>query len=389
MANGFKYFAAVLVLPALILVLAAHAAYPADTSEGKGDTVADTGRERVIGCLLPLSGKYGIIGEKALRAINTAVGSLPEGAGYRVIVKDIGSGGKGLNAALKELLGMNGLAFIIGPLPSGLVQGAEDALSFRKVPAVVFPVSESESYGGPYVIKYFYSLEDQTEALSAYAARELGARNFAVLYPDTRTGKGLSELFSRAVTGAGGKVVYEHAYGPGEKDLSGETEWIASIRPHAIFIPDGAAVSAELVLRLKRSVKLRDVLFLGPSTWNSPVFLKLTAGEIDGFVYRAVFTDFFYYGDADWNGFNSLFEAKYGQKADSFEYQVYSAVRLVLSAAESGGPGGESIIGALERLGADPGYAVGRDGSGSLQVSPRPRILSVSKGELIDIMSVK
>lgn len=344
--------------------------------------------ETPIGCLLPLSGRYKQVGDKALKAILSAAGRGPSPGGYKIIVKDIGSDGQNLPAALGELLSVSGLSFIIGPLPSIYAGAVTEQAGRMKVPVIVFPVSESESWGGPYAVKFFYSLEEQTKALSTYAARELGARTFGVLYPETETGRELAELFREAATGSGGKIVYEKGYPPGNRGLSGETEWIASINPDSIFIPDGAAASAELIIRLKQNPRLSGVLFLGPATWNSPSFLKLAGGRIDGFVYRAVYTDFFHFGDGDWARFSRDFETEHGEKPGSFEYQVYSGVSLMLRAAGEGGDG-EALLKALNALASSPEYTSKRDNTGSLQISPRPRILSVSRGEIIDIMKVK
>ena len=341
-----------------------------------------------MGCLLPLSGKYKPVGDKALRAILTAAGQGPFPGGYKIIVKDIGSDGRNLTAALSELLAVNGLSFIIGPVPSGYAGAGVGEAGQKNVPMIVFPVSESESWGGPYVVKFFYSLEEQTKAISSYAARELGARTFGVLYPETETGRDLANLFKEAATNSGGRIVYEKGYPPGNRDLSGETEWIASINPDSIFIPDGAAASAELILRLKQNPRLSDVLFLGPATWNSPSFLKLAGGQIDGFVYRAVYTDFFHFGDGGWARFSEDFETQHGEPPGSFEYQVYSGVSLMLKAAGEGGDG-EAFLKALSALASSSEYTSKRDKTGSLQISPLPRILSVSRGEIIDIMKVK
>ena len=43
----------------------------------------------------------------------------------------------------------------------------------------------------------------------------------------------------------------------------------------------------------------------------------------------------------------------------------------------------------LNSLKSDPAYHIITDKSGSIQVSPRYRILSVSGGEIVDIIGVK
>lgn len=341
-----------------------------------------------FGCLLPLTGKYSLLGQKALKGILAAADSGTPGTQYRVIVKDFGDGDKQLALSLDELLNTKGLSFIIGPVPSKYIGAVSEAVSRRKVPAVVFPVSEGEGAGGPYIIKYYYPLEEQVRVLSEYAVRGLGITRFAVLYPGTPFGRRLMELFAEDATEYGGKLVYEGSYDPESRDISKEIGWIRSAAPEAVFIPDGASSSAELILRLKREGKLRDVLFLGPSTWNSPLFLSLIGNEIDGFVYRAIFTDVFYYGDSEWDGFSKLTQVKPEDKPDIFGYQAYRAVRLMLSLEIKPG-GGESVADILMTVKNNPSYNIEIDKSGSYRVSPRYRVLSVSGGELLDIINVK
>lgn len=375
-------------LIALVILSAFTPAARSQVKPDAGNEESASSKVVTIGCLLPLTGSYSILGEKALKGVLAAAESGHPGIQYRIVVKDIGDSEKRLSASLDELLNTPGLAFIVGPVPSKFIHAVSPRVNQKRVPALVFPVSENEASGGPYIIKYYYPLEEQVRVLSGYAARSLGIRRFAILYPRTDLGVRMKGLFTSGVAESGGKLVYEGSYDPGSRDISGELGWISSAAPEAVFIPDGAASSAELILRLKREGKLRDVLFLGPSTWNSPLFLDLIGREIDGFVYRAVFTDVFYYGDRDWDGYSGLMQGKFNEKPDIFGYQVYSAIKLLLSLNPKSG-GGDVITGSLGSLRNDTYYDIGTDGSGSYRVSPRYRILAVSDGELIDIINVR
>jgi ABC-type branched-subunit amino acid transport system substrate-binding protein len=383
-----KRLAAVLLTALLLTAFSGHA----QTDGQKPD--ADNGKlgsklVLTIGCLLPLTGKYRVLGEQALKGILAGAESAPPGVEYEVVVKDIGDSGERLTAALDELLSTPGLAFIVGPVPSKFIQGVSSRVNSERIPMVVFPVSEDDSTGGPYIIKFYYPLEEQVRVLSRYATRDLGIRNSAVLYPKTELGIRMKELFASGVSEYGGRLVYEGSYDPESIDISGDIGWISSVKPEAIFIPDGAAASAELILRLKRNGKIRDVLFLGPSTWNSPLFLKLVGNEIDGFVYRAIFTDMFYYGEGGWEEFSGVIEAKFKERPDFFEYQNYRAVKLMLSLLQQTVPDKKELTDTINSLKNDPDYDIKRDLSGSIQLSPSHRILSVSGGKLIDIMKVQ
>ncbi|HVY55721.1 MAG TPA: penicillin-binding protein activator, partial [Thermodesulfobacteriota bacterium] len=319
----------VILLSVLFVLLSPVSWSQVDAPVGEGDRAPQ--RVVTFGCLLPLTGRYSVVGQKALKGILAAAEAETGGTRYNVIVKDFGESDRQLAVALAELLNTEGMTFIIGPIPSKYIGTISRGVNSQKIPAVVFPVSEDEGSGGPYIVKYYYPLEEQVRVLSAYAIRDLGVRRLAVLYPGTPFGKRLKQLFTADASENGGKIVYEGSYDPESRDISNEIGWIRSASPEAVFIPDGAASSAELILRLKREGKMRDVLFLGPSTWNSPLFLSLIGKEIDGFVYRAIFTDIFYYGDADWDEYANLTRDKPDEKPDVFGYQAYRAVKMMLS----------------------------------------------------------
>lgn len=379
----------VVLLMILLLTALSVAAQTDGQTPDKDTGKLESKRVLIIGCLLPLTGKYRLLGEQALKGILAGVESAPPGVESQVVVEDIGDSGMRLTAALEELLRTPDLSFIVGPVPSKFIQIVGPRVNSERIPTMVFPISEDETTGGPYIIKFYYPLEGQVRALSQYAARDLGARTFAVLYPKTELGMRMKELFASGVAEYGGRLVYEGSYDPNSRDISGELGWISSQKPEAIFIPDGAASSAELISRLKKDGKIRDVLFLGLSTWNSPVFLKLIGNEIDGFVYRAIFTDMFDYGGGDWEEFSKDIDSKFKEKPDSFEYQNYSAIKLMLSLYKRGVQDKKDLMDALNSFNNSVGYDIKKDRSGSLQVSPSHRILSVSGGKLIDIMKVE
>ena len=343
---------------------------------------------KTFGCLLPLSGKYQIVGEKALRGILTAANSMPPGAEYRIVVKDIGDSEAMLRSAFKSLADRGDISFIIGPIPSKFIPAVSPWVNSKKIPAVVFPISESESAGGPFIIKFYYPVEEQARVLAAYAVKELGVKSYAVLYPDTSLGRRMKGEFVKTLRAHGGNTVYEGSYDSTERDIEQEVMWIASEKPEGVFIADGSSASAEIILQLKKKGGLSDVLFLGPSTWNGSLFLDLAGKEIDGFVYRAIFTDFFYYGGTDWDDFLKRFESEQGDTPSFLEYQAYLATKLILTVDSIDVPG-KDLIGKLTNLGSGPDYIVKKEKNGSIRVSPRYLILSVSDGELSQINKVR
>ena len=343
---------------------------------------------KTFGCLLPLSGRYKDIGEKALEGILAAAESMPPGVEYRVVVKDIGESQEKLRGALKELGSVKDLSFIVGPIPSLFIPAVIPQLNSKKIPTVVFPVSEGGASGGPYLIKFYYPVEEQARVLAGYAVKELGVKSYAVLYPDTSLGRRMKDVFIKALRKNGGNTVYEGSYDSSEREIGDEVLWISSKSPEGVFIADGSSASAELIVKLKQEGGLSDVLFLGPSTWNGSLFQELAGREIDGFVYRAIFTDFFYYGGPEWDSFMSSFEKKFRKTPSYLEYQSYLATRLLLSVDSARAPG-KDLMQNLTSLGSDPDYIVRKESDGSIRVSPRYLILSIEDGELSEITSVR
>ncbi len=371
----------------LVSVLTSHVLIPVVQAQ---DDIAPSVvlSSKTFGCLLPMSGKYKIVGEKALRGILAATDSMPPGVEYRVIVKDIGDSEAMLSSALSSLTKIDDLSFIIGPLPSKFIPAVSAGVNNKKIPTLVFPISENESAGGPYIIKFYYPVEEQARVLASYAVKELGVRSYAVLYPDTSLGKRMKDEFIKSLRTNGGNTVYESSYDSKERNIEKEVMWIASEKPEGVFIADGSSASAEVIVQLKKKGGLSDVLFLGPSTWNGSLFQDLAGEEIDGFVYRAIFTDFFYYGGSDWEAFLKSFGAKVKKEPSYLEYQSYLATRLILSVDSISNPG-KGLIEKLAALHGDPGYIIKKERNGSIQVSPRYLILSVADGELSEINRVR
>jgi branched-chain amino acid transport system substrate-binding protein len=158
--------------------------------------------------------KYRLLGAEALKGVVASAQSAPPGLESRVVVKDIGDSAKGLTTALEELLRTPGLTFIVDPAPSKFIGSVSTRISSERIPTLEFPISEDENTGGPYIIKFYYPLEEQAKVISRYAARELGLRTFAVLYPKTELGISMKKVFASGVEEYGGRLVYEGSYDP-------------------------------------------------------------------------------------------------------------------------------------------------------------------------------
>ena len=340
----------------------------------------------VFGCLLPLGGEYELVGKRALRGVLTATDLFYSGSNLQVVVKDTGSDPNKIRKSLEEMVTEEEVSFVIGPIESASVDSASEGAESLRVPTVVFPLSERISPDNRYIIKFSYSVEKQSEVLAAYAVQEIGIKTFGILHPKTRLGELFKDSFVKSVKRSGGEVTYIGSYDSKLTDISSEFEWIKSIQPAALFIPDGASRSGELIMRLKQHVTLGNLLFLGPNTWNSEAFLRTVGGQADGIIFRVLFTDYFFTGAQEWIDFKDRFKSLYNNEEPGFlEYQVYEAVRLILSVLKTPIETREEIMERLKVEGNNQLFSIIQDTNGSLEISPKPLILTVKQGYILKI----
>ena len=173
-----------------------------------------------IGCLLPLSGPYKIYGNGALKGIQLAFNQFnaknPERS-IKIIVKDTGSDSAKSEVAVKELFEEN-VAAIIGPVITS-ASAAKAAQNYR-IPIITLTQKDNIPELGEYVFRNFITPGMQVKALVSYAAKELGLKSYAILYPDEKYGETFMNLFWDEVIAYKGKVVGVESYRPDGTDFA-------------------------------------------------------------------------------------------------------------------------------------------------------------------------
>ena len=332
-----------------------------------------------IGCVLPVSGKNELIGRRVLRGIITA--SLPFIPSSRVelVVMDFGQSDTRLRASFSRIGKLDNVSLVIGPILTSSVEKALGAIARAKVPTIVFPLSERDFLGNPYVVRYGYTLEKQARVLAQFAIRDLKANKFAVIYPDTKPGRILKGAFTDTVKVLHGRVGYVKTFSAFMANFEDEVLWLQSMKPDAIFIPHSAKYSADIIGRLRQVEELRGTIFLGPDTWNSRTFVKGVGEETRG-IY---FTDFFFPQSPRWISFRDRFVESFGEEPGFLEYEAYEATSIATDVLRGYNPrGSKDFIERLASKGSTPWYEAKRDMSGGLTILPKPYILMIERGEI-------
>lgn len=173
-----------------------------------------------IGCVLPLSGAYAIFGQRALNGIELALsqsGVVGDGIPFNMIVKDSRSD-PGATAEAVDELDQQKVGTILGPMSTS--EAAATSAQARGVPIILFTQREGVPDIGPYVFRNFITPQMQVQSLVSYAVEELGARRFAILYPDENYGRRYMNLFWDQVVEHGGVVNGVEAYDPEGTDFA-------------------------------------------------------------------------------------------------------------------------------------------------------------------------
>lgn len=314
---------------------------------------------RVVGCLLPLSGAYQAIGQRALRGVELAV-SLHNSDGaappMQVLVKDTASEAPATLQALRELE-REGVSAVIGPLvhAEAVVQEAQA----MGLPIITITQKEGVVGAGDHVFRNFITPAAQVRSLVAYAIGKLGTTQAVILYPDELYGRTFMGLFRDEFQSSGGEVLTAVAYNPSATDFSvsikkllrfarripkesrsdpnesrisgrrGRTDdkdYELAFDFQAIFIPDEPAKAGMLVPQLVYH-DVKDVHLLGTNLWHSDTLLQQAGPYVQG----AIMSDAFWADSTEPTArrFVDAFEQTYQLKPGAIEAMAYDTARIL------------------------------------------------------------
>lgn len=354
--------------------------YPEYDEGGKVGTLLETLSSKTaidpytLGCLLPLSGSYRTIGQKALRGVEMAlldINAASNGPRFKLVFKDSRSDPEAAVEGIREL-DQSGVAAVIGPIAEA--EAAAEEAQKRKIPIVTLTQKERVARIGDYIFRNFMTPRMQVEALAGFCTERLGIRRFAVLYPEESYGKTFMNLFWDAVTARGGTLVGVESYPVDETDFAGPIKKLvglyypvpeemertvavgtapegffggpgtaAAAAPpafrkkgdpyidfEALFIPD-APGKAGLILPQLTFYDVKHVYLLGTNLWHSEKLIQMA----QKYAQSALIPDGF---DADstaepTKSFVKRFSSVYGERPGFMEAVAYDTARMLFHAA--------------------------------------------------------
>ena len=182
-----------------------------------------------VGCVLPLTGAYGVYGRRALDGIELAlVQSMGKNREipFRLFIQDSMSDEKETVKAMAAL-DQQKVGVVLGPM----IASKHAALSAqtRGIPIFVFTQREGIVDIGPYVFRNFLTPQMQARSLVSFAVEELDAKRFAILFPEEKYGRRYMNLFWDQVIEYNGVVTAVEPYDPKRTDFAESIRKLAGI----------------------------------------------------------------------------------------------------------------------------------------------------------------
>lgn len=358
---------------ALALLKAFRSRYPRHVNAAQAEAaIADIetaaqGERHRLGCLLPLTGAYQSIGQRALRGLELAISQIDTrggGPAVHMIVKDTASDPGRTLAALQELAAEN-VSAVIGPIVHA--ESVAPEAQRLQIPMIAITQKEGVIGVGDYVFRNFITPRAQVRSLVDYVSGRLGVTKAVVLYPDELYGRTFLGLFREEFQAAGGEVLTASVYSPDATDFSVPIKRLlrfaqvvpkekTEVRPpvpggsrrhradedqtevipdfQAIFIPDEPRKAAMLVPQLFYH-DIKNIQLIGTNLWHSDALIR----DAEPYVQGAIMPDAFFAGSPHplVRRFVAAFEEAYKEKPGFIEAIVYDTAMILFQVA--GRPG--------------------------------------------------
>nr|WP_319493563.1 penicillin-binding protein activator [uncultured Desulfobacter sp.] len=293
-----------------------------------------TFNKKKIGVILPMSGKYKLYGQKAMKGIELALERLSESGikDLSIEVKDSMSDPDQAARCVTQL-GENNVFSILGPIL--VSKQAADNAQLLGIPMIALTQKTEFPQYGDYIFSNFMTPEMQVQALGTYVFHELGLKRVAGLYPDDKYGNRYMEIFRQMVDRFDGQLTATQAYDGSKADFSDAIKELignTKLNFQALFIPDSVS-RINLILPQLVYHDIKGVALLGTNLWHRDGLLK----ETRRYNRNAVICDGYFSGSVNpetaW--FDASFQNLYQEQPGFLEAIAYDTAQILFRAANA------------------------------------------------------
>lgn len=352
-------FSRTLALISIVLIIAL-------TATGCGQSSSDSQQQNQqqggsdtikIGTLGPLTGNIATYGVSTKHGVEIAVDEINNAGGIdgkkvEIISEDTRGDQTEAANAVTKLIQQDKVIAIVGGVISSETLTAGPIANDAKV---VMISSSSTASGipevGPYIFRNCLSDEVQAAQLAEYAIKEMGFKNFAIMYTNNDYGVSLKDAFEKKARELANVLTVE-TYNDGDNDFRPQLTKIKSLNPDALYIAGYYTEAAKIAQQAKEQGL--NVQILGADGFYSPKLLELGGEAVEG----VVFTAGFFPDDPSEavQNFVKAYREKFNAEPDMFAAQAYDAAKILLTAIKNAkGQGGEVLQAEMAKTKDFPG----------------------------------
>lgn len=262
-----------------------------------------------VGVLLPLSGRTGAIGLRALKSIQMGLGLHYGSSNFKIALIDTQGNLDKARRGVERLVREDNVVAIIGALSSREAESAALKADEFGTPLITLSQKSGITELSPYIFRNSLTPEMQIHHLVHTAMNQYGMKKFAVMFPNDPYGIESANIFWDEVLARGGEITAAQTYDPAATDFrhsaqrlvgtfyiearleeykAKQKEYALKVKNRstrenlnaedilppivnfdAIFIPDSAKNMGQISAFLSY-VGVKDIHLLGTNLWNGP-----------------------------------------------------------------------------------------------------------------------
>ncbi|MBW4092330.1 MAG: amino acid ABC transporter substrate-binding protein [Proteobacteria bacterium] len=210
-----------------------------------------------FGLAMPLTGGQATYGQDQVRAAKWGIDSINQAGGVagrklEAIVLDTQADPQVGIQDVNRLVSVNKVPVFVTAWSEVVKAVAPIANDSKTVELSVGANAPGIAKLGEYVYTTYPLADVDVTAIARYSATKLGKKRAAVLYINNETGIGGANVYRRAFTRAGGKVVAFQAYDPHATDWTGQILKVRLASPDIIYIEGLVADTPQLIAQLRQ-----------------------------------------------------------------------------------------------------------------------------------------
>ena len=295
----------------------------------KGKTAA----EIKIGFMGPMTGDYANYGQLQSKGIQLALDDFNAKEGgiagkpVQLVIEDTqGNVEKGV-AAAQKLINVDKIKGLVGPVFSGVTLAVTEYFEDASIPLISASATIAGlTDKGAYIFRTVPDDSLQASVLGRYIAQELNYSTMAILFTKNDYSQALAESVTEVYQQFGGNVLISLGSPEGTKDFRTQLAQAIDTKPEAIFLPNFAPESAQIIKQLSE-IGVEIPIVSGDGFSTGEIF-ELVGELANGVVFSASPQN----SSANAANFRKRYRDAFQVEPDDFSANIYDGTTILLNA---------------------------------------------------------